>query len=493
MSLEGAIAANRFGLGARPGEIARAGGNPKAWLMDQLNGPAPQPAPLDGKPFANAGALVAEEQAYKLDRFMHKGGKDKAARKLARLDKKEQKASGAAPMADQAMSGQDAMDDASPKEPKQGGGNIRKQEYGEEMEARLALGFSTDRPFAERLARFWSNHFTVSAAHHKTLMFLGDYEREAIRPNINGSFEDMLFAVCMHPAMQVYLDNWRSIGPSSMAAKRSGKGLNENLGRELMELYTLGVDGGYTQADVIAMAKLLTGWSVYEGHPNGFGYYDMRHEPGPITLRGKTYPAGWDGSVAAIKDLAHDPATARHISTKLAAHFIADAPPADSVARLEKTFKDTGGNLHALSETLVKDPNAWHPQPKKMRTPVEFLTASMRVVGWPLLRDDERKVKQLRRSLAAVKLMGEVPFAAPSPKGWPDESYAWSGADGLMDRIEWAKDFGAALGPSANAAALAETGLGPLLRPETKSVMAKAGSPGEAVALLLVSPEFQRR
>src|SRR6202000_1108801 len=131
----------------------------------------------------------------------------------------------------------------------------------------------------------------------------GDFEREAIRPHINGTFEDMLFAVCMHPAMQLYLDNWRSMGPGWTGGKARGKGLNENLGREVMELYTLGVDGGYTQADVIAMAKLLTGWSVYEGHPNGFCHYELRPEPGPNVLRGKTYPAGWDGSVAAIKDL----------------------------------------------------------------------------------------------------------------------------------------------------------------------------------------------
>lgn len=455
MSLEGAIAAHRFGLGARPGEIARASANPKAWLMDQLASPAPQPLADDGQPFPNAGKLVSDEEDYKVLKFKTKG--DKAARKAA-------------------------------KRAKGGMGGVRRQEYAAEMASRLALGCTTDRPFCERLVRFWSNHFTVSGARHKVMTYAGAFEREAIRPHVAGTFEDMLFAVAMHPAMQVYLDNWHSIGPNAPAAKGDGgKGLNENLGRELMELYTLGVDGGYTQADVIAMAKLLTGWGLYDGHPDGFGFYDARHEPGPIVLRGKTYKPGWDGSVAAIKDLAHDPATARHIARKLAVHFIADDPPKESVARLEKAFKDTRGNLHALAQTIVDDPNAWTPDQRKLRTPVEFVTAAMRLTG---AGGDRR---QMRRLLGAARMMGETPFAAPSPKGWPDTADAWSGSDGLLDRIQWAKEFGDGLPGSVNVATLAGDGLGPLLTQNTKSVMARAGSRGEAVALLLASPEFQRR
>ncbi|HWA88667.1 MAG TPA: DUF1800 domain-containing protein [Rhizomicrobium sp.] len=457
MSLEGAIAAHRFGLGARPGEIARASANPKTWLTAQLDGPAPMPRDENGQPFPNAGKLVSEEEDYKALKFRTKG--DKAARKAANRQKVK-------------MGGM--------------GGNIRRQEYVAEMASRLALGCTTDRPFHERLVRFWSNHFTVSGARHKVMLFAGAFEREAIRPHVTGNFEDMLFAVCMHPAMQVYLDNWHSIGPNSRAAK-GGKGLNENLGRELMELYTLGVDGGYTQADVIAMAKLLTGWGLYDGRPDGFGFYDTRHEPGPITLRGKTYPAGWDGGVAAIKDLAHDPATARHVARKLATHFIADDPPKDSVARLEAAFKDSKGNLRVVSEAIVNDPNAWKPEQRKMRTPVEYLTAAMRLTG---SKGDHR---EMRRLLGSARMMGEIPFGAPSPKGWPDTADAWSGSDGLLDRIQWAKEFGDGLPSDVSIANLANDGLGPLLKPNTKSVMAKAGSRGEAVALLLASPEFQRR
>jgi uncharacterized protein (DUF1800 family) len=454
MSLEGAIAVHRFGLGARPGEIARASANPKGWLLDQLNGPAPQPRAENGQPFPNAGKLVSQEEDYKLLKFKTKG--DKQARKQAK------------------------------REAAMKGSNVRRQEYTAEMASRFALGCTTDKPFRERLVRFWSNHFTVSGARHKVMTFAGAFEREAIRPHVNGTFEDMLFAVCMHPAMQVYLDNWHSIGPNSKAA-RGGRGLNENLGRELMELYTLGVDGGYTQADVIAMAKLLTGWSLYDGRPDGFGFYEARHEPGPITLRGKTYPAGWDGSVAAMKDLAHDPATARHIARKLAVHFIADDPPKDSVARIEAAFKSSKGNLRSVSEAVVNDPNAWRPEQRKLRTPVEFLTASMRLTG---SNGDQRQMKRL---LGAARMMGEVPFAAPSPKGWPDTADAWAGSDGLVDRIQWAKEFGDGLPGSINVASLANDGLGPLLTANTKAVMGKANSRGEAVALLLASPEFQRR
>jgi uncharacterized protein (DUF1800 family) len=374
-----------------------------------------------------------------------------------------------------------------------GGVNVRKQEYMDEMAARFALGFSTDRPFAERVTRFWSNHFTISTQRKKVLIFAGDFEREAIRPHINGTFEDMLFAVCMHPAMQLYLDNWNSMGPNSPVGQKRTKGLNENLGRELMELYTLGVDGGYTQADVIAMAKLLTGWGLYQGRPSGFGFYQDRHEPGPITLRGKTYPAGWDGSVAAIKDLAHDPATARNIARKFATHFISDTPSKESVARLEKTFNQTGGNLHALAETVVNDPAAWGAEQKKMRTPVEYVTAAMRLTGWPQGGGDDHQHNRLRHLLAAVRVMGEVPFAAPSPKGWPDTADAWNGSDAMLGRIQWAKSFGSDLPASVNARAAAEMCLGPLLRPATQSAIAKASTPGEAFALLLASPEFQRR
>ncbi|MGZ5999657.1 MAG: DUF1800 domain-containing protein [Rhizomicrobium sp.] len=454
MSLEGAIAAHRFGLGARPGEIDRASRNPKAWLKSQINTPADQPAPLGGGTFKNGGELVVEMLQYQRDRAMERrngGGADPVKMFF----------------------------------------KVKAQEFLDELAARYAHGFTTDRPFAERLVWCWSNHFVVSAQNPRATTLVGAFEREAIRPHITAKFEDMLLAVTSHPAMLLYLDNAQSIGPHSRAGEFAGKGLNENLGRELMELYTLGVDGGYTQADVIGMAKILTGWSLSrDGQNNGFAYFENRHEPGDVTLRGRTYPPTLDGGVAAIKELAHDPATARHIARKMATHFIADDPPAESVARLEKTFNETGGDLRALAHAVVDDANAWKPGPGKMRTPVEYVTAGYRLLNLPKGDNTE---KQVRGAVAATRLMGQTPLSPPAPKGWPDTSDAWSGPDAVLTRIEWAQQVGQKIPPGFDSAAIAEMGVGPLLQPATKTAMVQAESQSDALALLLSSPEFQRR
>ena len=248
-----------------------------------------------------------------------------------------------------------------------------RQDYLREMSARFLNGFSTAQPLRERLVRFWSNHFVVSVSKGQTIALVGAFEREAIRPHVTGRFADMLQAVEHHPAMQLYLDNAQSIGPDSVAGKMVGKGLNENLGREILELHTLGVDGGYTQNDVIALAKILTGWSIDRGQPalqnrpvarffgaqridvsddapaeNGFRFYPPRHEPGEKMLLGKSYAQGYQGGVEALNDLARHPATAHHIATKLAMHFIADNPPDASVKRIAAAFQKTDGDLRAV-------------------------------------------------------------------------------------------------------------------------------------------------
>lgn len=456
MTLKGAIAAQRFGLGARPGEIERASRDPETWLVAQLDVPADQPQPIDGEALMTGGALVAELIQYQRQRRMEK------------------------------KSGEGVSD------PVKEFFKSRVGLYMKEMQARFAQGFTTEKPFAERLVWFWSNHFVVSAQNPRATTLVGAFEREAIRPHINGTFEEMLLAVVSHPAMLLYLDNAQSVGPDSIGGTFTGKGLNENLGRELMELYTLEVDAGYTQADVIAMAKLLTGWTIDrrgEGQ-NGFLYLAAIHEPGEIVLRGKTYPSGYDGSIAAIKDLAHDPATARHIARKFATHFISDSPTPQTCARLEESFVRTNGNLRALAQTAIADPDAWSPVQTKVRSPVEFVTAAFRMMNWPQGGDEQ---KQIQGAMAAAKMMGEFPLAASSPKGWPETSDAWSGPDALLNRIEWARALGDKMPPQFDATAAGETALGPLLRPATKTAMARAATQGEAVALLVSSPEFQRR
>ena len=475
MSVQAAIAVNRFGLGAVPGELASASGDPKAWLTSQI-GPADQPASLDGAPFKEGAALVKDLQAFRQQRRELKRDGDKTD---LRAFAKQQH-----------------------------------QVLTAEMLSRFQQGFTSQRPFAERLVWFWSNHFTISVQNPAVASLAGAYEREAIRPHIAGKFEDMLLAVATHPAMLVYLNNAQSIGPDSPAGQMVQRGLNENFGRELMELYSLGVDGGYSQGDVIALAKLLTGWSVdmqpkgagvrffqagfnqpetFDGASSGFRYFPARHEPGPVTLRGKIYPDGFAGGRAAIHDLARDPATAKFIATKFARHFISDNPPPPLVARLERNFRDTGGDLKAMTIALIEDPAAWNAGAEKMRNPVEYVTASFRLLSLPRAQNAE---EQIHGAMQACRMMGHFPMAAPSPKGWSDISADWSGPDAILSRIEWAQALGARIPQSVGAARiakLADQSLGESLSQETRSAVSAAPSGSEALALLVSSPEFQRR
>jgi uncharacterized protein (DUF1800 family) len=451
MSLEGAIAVHRFGLGARPGEIEAASSDPKAWLLAQIGTGAEQPVAPDGGDFPGSGQLVRQEQEMIAARRAIKAGDVEAQKKEA-------------------------------------GGRLKI--FTDEMAGRFRLGFTTQRPFAEHLVWFWTNHFTVSTTAGRTLNFAGAFEREAIRPYIADKFENMLLAVASHPAMLIYLNNVASIGPHSVAGERTGKGRNENLGRELMELYSLGVDGGYSQVDVIALANILTGWSLDPTAPSGFGFFPNRHEPGTQQLRGKSYAPNLRGGIQAVRDLAHGPHTARHIAAKFATYFIADQPSPQSVARLEAVFNRTGGDLHALAAAAVEDPAGWTAAPAKMRSPVEYVTAGYRLLGLP--RGDNAG-QQIRAAMGSARAMGEFPLTASSPNGWPLTSDAWTGPDAVLNRIEWAKQVGARMPPNFHAAAVADGGMGPLLSSATRSAMARAETEGDALALLIASPEFQRR
>ena len=461
MSLEGALAANRFGLGAKPGEIDEASTDPKAWLRDQLARGEDSKRFADLSPTKDLLAeLVKRDEARK--------ARDKNAVKELMM--------------------------------------LGRQTYLREMAARFLVGFETSSPLHERLVRFWSNHFAVSTQKPQCALFVGAFEREAIRPHVTGRFSDMVLAAERHPAMQLYLDNAQSIGPDSFVGQRARKGRNENLGREILELHTLGVDGGYTQDDVIALANILTGWSV-DRRPgpaarminaglggeaeNGFRFFPPRHEPGEKILLGRHYQEGYRGGVQALTDLAHHPATARHIATKLATHFIADNPPEDSVKRIESAFRESGGELMKVYEAIIDDPAAWRPDFAKFRSPVEYVTAAMRIAGNGRLGAlDEKTVGPFMQSARA---MGEMPFAAPSPQGWPDTSDSWTGSDAVLQRVEWANAAALKLGVQSDPAALADAALGPLLNADTRSQIARAASPAQGLALLFASPEFQRR
>lgn len=364
--------------------------------------------------------------------------------------------------------------------------------YREEVAARMQLALEPECGFGERLVQFWSNHFCIAATKsNMTRIMAGAYEREAIRPHVFGRFEEMLIAAESHPAMLDFLDNRLSIGPGSPAGKRRGRGLNENLAREILELHTLGVSGGYGQADVTNLARIITGWTVVGreavlGFPGSFAFNINLHEPGTQPLLGKQYgQPGKAQGLAALTDLAHHPATADFIARKLARHFVADEPPAALVAKLSEVFRRTDGDLAAVSLALLQSDEAWGAEPTKIRSPQEFLIAACRAFG---------RKPDFGQILGPLGVMGQ-PFWQPSgPNGYPDTNDAWASAEGIKTRIDVAAGWGRqAAGSVPDPRALTEEILGPLASAETRQAVARAESKPQALALLLMSPEFQRR
>jgi len=362
--------------------------------------------------------------------------------------------------------------------------------FREEVAFRIRTAVEAEFGLTERLVWFWSNHFCVAVAKGEQLrLTAGAFEREAIRPHVHGSFRAMLKAVEQHPAMLLYLDNRQSVGPSSRAGQRRGRGLNENLARELLELHTLGVDGGYSQADVTSLARAITGWTVpgrfdEDAEMGAFFFNANRHEPGAKTVLGRTYPdAGLAQGEAILDDLARHPATARHIATKLARHFIADDPPADLVARLAKVFRDTDGNLPALYRVLVAASPAY-PEPRKLRPPLDFAVAALRMTGRPV---DPGQV------LFVTQLLGQPIWNPPGPNGFPDTDAQWATPDGLKVRLETAMTFARQTPGAANPLAILDATLGPACSANTRQAVARAESRAQGLAILLMSPEVQRR
>ncbi len=318
--------------------------------------------------------------------------------------------------------------------------------------------------------------------------FAGAFEREAIRPHVAGRFVDLLLAAEQHPAMLFYLDQVMSIGPDSRAGERFGRGINENLGREMLELHTLGVDGGYTQADVEALARILTGWSIARLNapdPGIFHFYPQIHEPGPKVLLGKTYREdGLAEGEAALRDLANHPATAQHIATKLARHFIADNPPPDAVRRIAAVFRDTGGDLKRVTAAVVHEEAAWKAPFVKVRTPDDLVVSACRVTGF---------TPQAPMVVNSLHILDQQPYFAPSPAGWPDLASEWVGPEAVLHRVEWCQIYAACMPDPPDPASLAEAAFGEVLPEETGQAIRRAASRREGVALLLAAPEFQRR
>lgn len=372
-----------------------------------------------------------------------------------------------------------------------------------DLRARLATAAATTRPFAERQALFWANHFSVSLAKASVRGLVGAFEREAVRPHIAGRFETLLNAAVKHAAMLRYLDNDQSAGPQSPFVRRrsarapaSGAapriaGLNENLAREVLELHTLGVAGGYTQADVTAFARVLTGWrvpqrEVAEGSAQAVVFDAAWHEPGPKTVLGRRYPEGPQALDLLLHDLALHPATAGFLATKLARHFVADDPPPALVAALARSYTDSGGDLAAVTRTLVQAPEAWQPGARKLKTPEEFVVSTLRLLGLG-------EAALARQPDAGITALGQRVQAAPSPAGWPDRADEWLGPDAVWKRVEWATRVADRAGRQADARQLAQASLGPGLSETTQRQIQRAADGPQALALLLLAPEFQRR
>ncbi len=344
---------------------------------------------------------------------------------------------------------------------------------------------ATGTPVYERWVMFWANHFSVAATKGSMLGLVWPFEREAIRPHATGRFVDLARAATLHPAMLLYLDNAQSFGPGSRAGQRGSRGLNENLARELLELHTLGVNGGYTQADVTELAKLLTGWTV-DRQTAQSRFVAAWHEPGPKRVLGQSYPEGPQALEALLTDLSRHPSTARFVATKLARHFVADDPPAPLVDALANRFRASDGDLSALADALFSHELTWQSTtPPKFKRPEELVLSAHRVLKLPVV--------QAERLNTVLAQMGQPVGRAPSPQGWPDRTEDWLAPDALWKRTEWAATFAQQHDQLADARQLATLSLGPDLGAETQRQIARADSGAQALALWLASPEFQRR
>ncbi|TFV74068.1 DUF1800 family protein [Bradyrhizobium frederickii] len=370
--------------------------------------------------------------------------------------------------------------------------NVIQKTFRAEALARLQRATLAECGFTERLVVFWSNHFCISASKGELArIWAGAFEREAIRPHVLGRFADMLRAVEQHPAMLFFLDNQQSLGPDSRAGQNRKRGLNENLAREIMELHTLGVGGGYTQDDVTSLARIITGWTFAGrqgqlGPPGSFVFNANAHQPGPQMLLGKTYePAGLAQGEAALADIARHPSTANFIATKFVGHFVADDPPPALVARLRDVFVRTDGDLKALATTLVDSDEAWKAPLTKMRSPYDFLVASGRLLA--------RVPEDPGAYLNSLNLLGQPLWSPAGPNGFPDTSAAWAAPEGIKLRLDIAAQLGARLGNNIDPLDLLEFAAADAASIETRRTVERAESRQQALALLLMSPEMQRR
>ena len=515
------VALNRFGLGARggaSGDFVNAASDPRGFVKAELG--RPNGALLEAPGLLSTPLLAQAVFAYQ---FEIKQARDAAAKstvpmpatsgpspplpttdgkarrrnlslngdrtdiagKAQAIELAENRGANVSTAATAAMPPDEAKPPAQPP-------NIIQKTFRAEALARLQRAMIADCGFVERLVVFWSNHFCISANKGELArIWAGSFEREAIRPHVLGRFGDMLKAVEQHPAMLFFLDNQQSLGPDSRAGQNRKRGLNENLAREIMELHTLGVGGGYTQNDVTSLARVITGWTFAGrqgelGTPGSFAFNANAHQPGAQLLLGKTYENNGVGQgEAALEDIARHPSTAKFIATKLVRHFVADDPPPALVARLQEVFRKSDGDLKALAAALVDSDEAWRAPPTKMRSPYEFLVASGRLLSQ--IPDDPS------RYLGGLNLLGQPLWTPAGPNGFPDTNAAWAAPEGMKLRLDISAQMASRLGDAIDPRDLLELAAADAASPDTRRTIERAESRRQAVALLLMSPEFQRR
>jgi uncharacterized protein (DUF1800 family) len=476
-----ALALHRFGFGPRPGSIAAIAPDPRAAVLADLD------RPNAGQIIAAAGLMTSgAANRATFEFFAERNAKARVARLREEEAKRVAAESGTGAGNGGMMEAKPEMAAApvsAPATPPPE--TVPQQIFFAEARARFDAAIGAEIGFVERLVWFWSNHFCVNT--DDTVM-AGAYEREAIRPHVLGRFVDLLQAAEGHPAMLLYLTNTLSMGPNSVGGINRSRGLNENLAREILELHTPGVRTGYTQEDVTSFAKVITGWTILPtdtnpDHGGEFQFHRLMHEPGPQTVIGKSYrDTGIEQGRAVLADLAHHPATARHVAFKLARYFVADDPSPALVARLEQRFNDTGGDLWEVSKALITAPESWSEERVKLKRPAEWMSAYLRAA---------RFTGDIRAMNGGMNRLGEPLWRPPSPRGFPDVKDNW--LDGLSHRLDIANNFSQRNADRLDATAMLDTALGPLASEETRRAIARAETKPQALTLMLMSPEFQWR
>ncbi|SEP86764.1 DUF1800 domain-containing protein [Thalassovita taeanensis] len=466
MGFDPHLAEIRFGSGLSPAiEPAQS----VAHMLDLLQGPDKAAERFPIEPFSEFRARMMRAQDYmKLRREMRGSPEAKQVKKALQVEKK-----------------------------------VARQAQKRWLAMQLMRRSWTEDALRERLMGFWADHFTAQGKAGVLKRGGAPYVEESIRPHLTGSFADLLIAVTTSPVMLHYLDQEFSVGPNSEKAERRGSkaGLNENLAREVLELHTLGVDGPYDQTDVRQLAELFTGLTF--SARNGTVFRKDFTEPGAETVMGVSYGGDKPRLAdvhAALRDLAHHPATARHIAGKLAVHFLSDAPDPALVDQLEARFRETDGDLLQVYTALLEHPSAWQPALQNVKLPFEFMASALRALAVPpemigAISDPDQQEKWLTQMFVApLRVMGQ-PWESPlGPDGWPEEDSAWMTPQGLAARISWALIAPGKLLPELpDPRSFVTVALGPDA-PDAVQFAAKAAeSRHEGIALILSAPAFQRK